>query len=257
MTFIKAILRFKNGVFAEALQNIGYKSVAEYCKETGLRYSTIIAYSGLKSIPRDPVIRKKMVETLYEDEYTLFDQFEDAVLINKKKPLLIANIPKEKFVELTHPDVLMLESENTVDQSMINDSLSIDLNQGLKKLKDRERLVLEQLYGLNGKKAMNLEETAKEFGLSRERMRQIREKALRRMRHRARSEPLLDYIRHPTKSSQDKCPNCKAEWTLVDVPQYEYDYEENTYYKGYKGYCSDCHRYWYPDGVYNFPIKLN
>ena len=242
MAYIKAELRFKNGVFAKALKNIGYKSVAEYCNETGLCYGTIIAYSGLKLIPRNPDIRKKMVETLYEDEYTLFDQFEDAVLINRKQPLLTANIPHARFVKLTHPDVLMLESENSVDQSMLNESLNTDLNIGLNMLKGREKQVLELCYGLNGNKAMDLDEIAKEFKLSRERTRQIREKSLRRMRHWSRARQLKDYLRRPIKSSADKCPNCKNEWTLVD--------EDSIRELGYRGYCSDCSRYWYP----TFPI---
>ncbi len=61
-------------------------------------------------------------------------------------------------------------------------------------LSDREREVLEMRFGLNDGKDHTLEEVGKEFGVTRERIRQIEAKALRKLRHPSRSKSLRDYL---------------------------------------------------------------
>ncbi|MEM7117578.1 MAG: RNA polymerase sigma factor RpoD [Chloroflexota bacterium] len=61
-------------------------------------------------------------------------------------------------------------------------------------LSDREREVLEMRFGLNGGKDHTLEEVGKSFGVTRERIRQIEAKALRKLRHPSRSKSLRDYL---------------------------------------------------------------
>ena len=61
-------------------------------------------------------------------------------------------------------------------------------------LSDRERRVLEERFGLNDGKPKTLEEVGKVFQVTRERIRQIEAKALRKLRHPSRSKRLRDYL---------------------------------------------------------------
>ena len=61
-------------------------------------------------------------------------------------------------------------------------------------LNEREREVLEMRFGLNDGKDHTLEEVGKSFGVTRERIRQIEAKALRKLRHPSRSRSLRDYL---------------------------------------------------------------
>jgi RNA polymerase primary sigma factor len=61
-------------------------------------------------------------------------------------------------------------------------------------LSDRERQVLEMRFGLKDGKDHTLEEVGREFGVTRERIRQIEAKALRKLRHPSRSKMLRDYL---------------------------------------------------------------
>jgi RNA polymerase primary sigma factor len=72
--------------------------------------------------------------------------------------------------------------------------LKAQLNAVLKELSDRERRVLMLRFGLEDGRARTLEEVGKEFNVTRERIRQIEAKALRKLRHPSRSRKLKDYL---------------------------------------------------------------
>ena len=69
----------------------------------------------------------------------------------------------------------------------------IDLG-ALDTLKEREREVIRMYFGIDREYALTLNEIGEEFGLTRERVRQIKEKAIRRLRHRSRSRKLRQYL---------------------------------------------------------------
>ncbi|MBI3954450.1 RNA polymerase sigma factor RpoD [Candidatus Collierbacteria bacterium] len=69
-----------------------------------------------------------------------------------------------------------------------------NLEEVLKTLTDRESKVLKMRFGLHGGKALTLEEVGREFGVTRERIRQIESKALRKLRHSSRRRKLQDYL---------------------------------------------------------------
>ncbi|TAH27356.1 MAG: RNA polymerase sigma factor RpoD/SigA [Cytophagales bacterium] len=91
-------------------------------------------------------------------------------------------------------DVLENDGEDTPDSSLMNDSLRKEVQRALSTLTQREADVITLYFGLNGEHSMTLEEIGEKFNLTRERVRQIKEKAIRRLRHTSRSKALKPYL---------------------------------------------------------------
>ena len=91
-------------------------------------------------------------------------------------------------------DVLENDSEATPDSGLMTDSLRREVPRALSTLTQRESDVITLYFGLNGEHAMTLEEIGEKFNLTRERVRQIKEKAIRRLRHTSRSKALKPYL---------------------------------------------------------------
>ncbi len=85
------------------------------------------------------------------------------------------------------------ESPNP-DNTLMSESLKIEINRALDTLSHRESHVLKLFYGLDNEKAMSLIEISETFDLTRERVRQIREKGIRRLRHNSKSKILKTYL---------------------------------------------------------------
>ena len=80
------------------------------------------------------------------------------------------------------------------DAEIMDQSLRDEVNHILQSLSDRESRILKLYYGLDGEKAHTLEEVGIEFRLTRERIRQIKEKAINKLRHNTRSNLLRQYF---------------------------------------------------------------
>ncbi|MFD0797493.1 RNA polymerase sigma factor RpoD/SigA [Maribacter chungangensis] len=80
------------------------------------------------------------------------------------------------------------------DANLMRDSLNTDMNQALKSLPEREREVIRLYYGLGEGAAKSLGEIGELFDLTRERVRQIREKAIRRLRNKSHNQVLQSYL---------------------------------------------------------------
>ncbi len=91
-------------------------------------------------------------------------------------------------------DVLENDGEDTPDSNLMNDSLRKEVQRALSTLTQREADVITLYFGLNGEHSMTLEEIGEKFNLTRERVRQIKEKAIRRLRHTSRSKALKPYL---------------------------------------------------------------
>ena len=88
----------------------------------------------------------------------------------------------------------MLFRSETPDQGLLVDSLRREVQRALGTLTQREADVIALYFGLNGEQALTLEEIGEKFSLTRERVRQIKEKAIRRLRHTTRSKALKPYL---------------------------------------------------------------
>lgn len=91
-------------------------------------------------------------------------------------------------------DVLENHGDEKPDDGLMTDSLRKEVQRALSTLTSREADVITLYFGLNGEHAMTLEEIGEKFNLTRERVRQIKEKAIRRLRHTSRSKTLKPYL---------------------------------------------------------------
>ena len=91
-------------------------------------------------------------------------------------------------------DVLADSNTENPDLELHMNSLEKEVRDALQTLKDREKDVIKMYFGIDREYALTLNEIGEEFGLTRERVRQIKEKAIRRLRHRSRSQKLRTYL---------------------------------------------------------------
>ena len=91
-------------------------------------------------------------------------------------------------------DVLRSGESPNPDRELLNASLSIEIERALETLTPREADVIRLYFGLESKQSLTLEEIGERFDLTRERVRQIKEKAIRRLKHASRSKILKTYL---------------------------------------------------------------
>ena len=91
-------------------------------------------------------------------------------------------------------NVLISKDAPSPDKELLSDSLKKEIDRALNKLIPREADIVRLYFGLNGKHAHKLEEIAEKFNITRERVRQIREKAIKRLKHTSRSKTLKTFL---------------------------------------------------------------
>jgi len=91
-------------------------------------------------------------------------------------------------------DVIQDERTPLPDHALIKESLSKEVERALGTLTEREAEVIRLYFGLGREHSLTLEEIGEKFQLTRERVRQIKEKAIRRLRHASRSKQLRAYL---------------------------------------------------------------
>ena len=90
-------------------------------------------------------------------------------------------------------DLLPGNDSTNIDEEFLKESLKQELSMALKALNERERLVLEAFYGIN-QPELTLKEIGEKYGMSRERARQVRERAIRRLRQSTQNKELKTYL---------------------------------------------------------------
>ena len=96
--------------------------------------------------------------------------------------------------EVNFVDVLVNEDTPPTDDKLMKESLSTEIERSLNTLTDYERDIIKMYYGINMPHALSLDEIAMKFGLTRERVRQIKEKGLKRLRSSTKSKRLMAYL---------------------------------------------------------------
>jgi RNA polymerase sigma factor (sigma-70 family) len=114
-----------------------------------------------------------------------------------------AGVFHDRYTHVNEPQVISLtearhslvyDSEDEMIEEITRSELREAINKALDCLMPRERIVIELRFGLDGKGSKTLEETGRLLGVTKERIRQIEEKALRRLRHPRRSKLLLEFL---------------------------------------------------------------
>ncbi|MAT38833.1 MAG: RNA polymerase subunit sigma [Ectothiorhodospiraceae bacterium] len=91
-------------------------------------------------------------------------------------------------------DVIQDDRQPSPDTTLMGESLRVEVRRALASLSEREAEVIRLYFGLDRDHSLTLEEIGEKFNLTRERVRQIKEKAIRRLRHASRSKQLRSYL---------------------------------------------------------------
>ena len=135
--------------------------------------------------------RKPSAEELAEELDIPVDKIADTLKMSGRHVSVDAPFVEGEDNSLI--DVMVNEDSPNADRGLINESLSKEIDRALSTLTDREAEIIRKFFGI-GMPEMTLEEIGEEFGLTRERVRQIKEKAIRRLRNNSRSKLLKPYL---------------------------------------------------------------
>jgi RNA polymerase primary sigma factor len=119
------------------------------------------------------------------------DKIDEAMSINTHHVSMDA--PFSEGDENSLLDVLVNDDSPTADRQLVIESLKTEINSMLKILNERERNIIEAFFGIN-QPELTLEEIGNKYGLTRERVRQIKEKAIRRLRECTQNKILKSYL---------------------------------------------------------------
>ncbi len=119
------------------------------------------------------------------------DKIEDALKVNTRH--VSVDAPFVDGDDNSLIDILPNSDAPMADKALVMESLREEISRALRTLNERERNIVECFFGINNPE-MTLEEIGDKFGLTRERVRQIKEKAIRRLRHNTKNRVLKAYL---------------------------------------------------------------
>jgi RNA polymerase primary sigma factor len=114
-------------------------------------------------------------------------------LKHTSKPLSM-DAPLNEEDEDSMYDVMESEENPPPDENLMNESLNREIERALSSLTEREASIIKLYYGLGNKHPFTLEEIGEKINLTRERVRQIKEKAIKRLKHTTRNKILKSYL---------------------------------------------------------------
>lgn len=146
------------------------------------------AYSTLKQeFEREP-----SAEEIANELEMDIDEISDTMKLSGKHVSMDAPFASDEENSLL--DVLENVQQPSPDNHLISESLKVEIRNALADLPEREAEVLRLYFGIDVDYAMTLEEIGEKFNLTRERVRQIKEKAIRKLRHTSKSKNLKSYL---------------------------------------------------------------
>lgn len=169
-------------------------AIAEQSRMVRLPLNQISAFSKLakaSSMLEQVHEREPSVEELAEALEQTADSVADLISISRRQLLL--DTPAGVEGENTLLDMLT-SSERATDDALITESLSITVQNALSNLPERERTILVLFFGIGQSGSCSLEEIGSRYNLTRERVRQIKDKALAYLRHYSRKQEMIRHM---------------------------------------------------------------
>jgi len=145
-------------------------------------------YSSLEQTHERPPSTKEIADEL---EMSL-SNVESAMKVSGKHASLDAPIRDSETASLQH--VIESKEMSRPDEEVIQESLNTDIDNALQAITPRQRDVIRLYYGIGNNYPMSLSEIADIFGITRERVRQVREKGLRALRGKSNNRILRAYL---------------------------------------------------------------
>lgn len=187
-------LKVRNNLILDRIEKMGYQSVYSFCKIADISYPSLLKYVNMKWSIYDSQGRLKnsvkricKVLNCIPEEIFSASQMEASLKTNKRT--LKVNEAEAIFL-LTQSDNQKLLEDHYADDQMSN-----AIEKSISTLTPREQKVINMRMGLGEYTYEHtFDEVGKEFNLSRERVRQVEAKALRKMRHPSRSDELRIFI---------------------------------------------------------------
>ena len=146
------------------------------------------AYSYLEQAHQRPPSPEEIAKEL---EMTVSDVKQSLKISGRH---LSMDAPLKEGEDSSLYDVVKSGESPNPDMNLMKDSLNLEVNRALNTLSQREADVVRLYYGINNEQPMSLEEIGETFGLTRERVRQIKEKGIRRLRHTSKNRILRTYL---------------------------------------------------------------
>ena len=135
--------------------------------------------------------RRPSVDEIAEKTELPHEKVDEAMMINSRH--VSVDAPFVEGEENSLLDVLVNDDAPMADRQLVVESLRAEIGDMLKTLNERERRVVKAFYGI-GEPELTLEEIGNKYGLTRERVRQIKEKAIRRLRNNTHNKILKAYL---------------------------------------------------------------
>ena len=135
--------------------------------------------------------RRPSVDEIADKTDLPHEKIEDVLKVNTRQVSVDAPMADGDGTSMI--DFMQSDSDSSTDEELLKESLRAEIASALSVLNDRERNVIEAFYGINQPEC-TMEEIGKKYGLTRERVRQIREKAIRRLKQNTQTKMLKAYL---------------------------------------------------------------
>jgi len=147
------------------------------------------AFSKLEQEYERPPTPEELAETLEVPE----DKVKESLNVSGRHVSMDAPLSSNEDGG-TLMDVMSNQDSPNADQTLMSESLQREIERSLSTLTDKEREIIRLFFGIGMNHGLTLEEIGAKFNLTRERVRQIKEKAIRRLRHTSRNKLLKAYL---------------------------------------------------------------
>lgn len=135
--------------------------------------------------------RRPSIDEIADKTDMPHDKIEDVLKVNTHQVSVDAPVTDNDGASML--DFMQSDSEPETDSKLVMESLREEIANALNVLNERERNVVEAFYGINQPES-TMEEIGKKYGLTRERVRQIREKAIRKLKQNTKNKMLKSYL---------------------------------------------------------------